>query len=358
MATTWFAPVTFNFTVSFNDGGTHQVAVYALDWDNQGRAETIQVSDAVSGVVLDSRSISGFANGVYLVWDISGSVKFTVTATSANAVVSGIFFAPTTGSAIVGTETVTVSPSSKSLLGGGTQQFTATVTNGTGTPAWTISNVTPSGAAQGTLSSTGLYAAPVTVTVATTVTITATAADGLASGTATVTLNPPASGTAGTSATFMAPADTTTEGNWKGVYGTEGYEIPNVAAVAPSYATFTVNGGAYTWNGATADTRALQLPIGTGRMATTWFSPVTFNIGVAFNDGNTHQVSLYALDWDNLGRNETIQITDAVSGVVLDSRTISGFGGGEYLVWNISGSVNIKITPNSSNAVISGVFFH
>jgi hypothetical protein len=28
MATTWFAPANFNFTVSFNDGGTHQVAVY------------------------------------------------------------------------------------------------------------------------------------------------------------------------------------------------------------------------------------------------------------------------------------------------------------------------------------------
>ncbi|MGD0963578.1 MAG: hypothetical protein ABSA57_06715, partial [Candidatus Acidiferrales bacterium] len=75
------------------DGNTHRVAVYALDWDNYGRSETIQVLDAATNAVLDSRSISAFTQGVYLVWNISGNVKINVTTTGGlNSVVSGVFF--------------------------------------------------------------------------------------------------------------------------------------------------------------------------------------------------------------------------------------------------------------------------
>jgi hypothetical protein len=42
--------------------------------------------------VLDTRSISQFNTGVYLVWNISGHVKINVTRTGgANAVISGVF---------------------------------------------------------------------------------------------------------------------------------------------------------------------------------------------------------------------------------------------------------------------------
>ncbi len=76
-------------------------------------------------------------------------------------------------------------------------------------------------------------------------------------------------------------------------------------------------------------------------------------------DGQTHQVAVYALDWDTYqgGRIEQVQVLDATTNAVLDSRTISSFTGGEYVYWNIAGHVHINVTAVYSNAVISGVFF-
>jgi hypothetical protein len=99
------------------------------------------------------------------------------------------------------------------------------------------------------------------------------------------------------------------------------------------------------------------LPNGTGGWASTWFNPTVFGINLSITDNGTHQVAVYALDWDNSGRVETINVIDPQTGTVLDSRTISNFTNGVYLVWNISGSVQISVASTVSNAVISGVFF-
>ena len=83
---------------------------------------------------------------------------------------------------------VSVSPTVSTLYANQTQQFTATVTNASNTTViWTIS---PSGA--GTISSSGLYAAPATIATQQTVTVTATSeANGSVAASATVTLYPP-----------------------------------------------------------------------------------------------------------------------------------------------------------------------
>jgi RHS repeat-associated protein len=82
---------------------------------------------------------------------------------------------------------VTVTPTSATLNSGQTQQFTATVTNTSNTAVtWTI---VPAGV--GTIDSTGLYTAPVTISAQQTVTITATSqADTTQSASAAVTLTP------------------------------------------------------------------------------------------------------------------------------------------------------------------------
>ena len=85
--------------------------------------------------------------------------------------------------------TVAVSPTTATVYGGGTQQFTATVANTTNTAVtWTISPATGAG----TISSSGLFTAPATVATAQTVTVTATsAASSAAVATASLTLEPP-----------------------------------------------------------------------------------------------------------------------------------------------------------------------
>lgn len=52
-------------------------------------------ADAATNAVLDTRSVSSFVNGEYVVWNISGHVTIHVACTGGpNAVVSGIFFGP------------------------------------------------------------------------------------------------------------------------------------------------------------------------------------------------------------------------------------------------------------------------
>jgi len=166
--------------------------------------------------------------------------------------------------------------------------------------------------------------------------------------------------TPGAVANFVT-SDTSTEGNWPGVYGADGYSIVNVAnQVIPGYVSnFTVqNEASFTWSGTTSDARALLVPGSSNGTAATWYSASGFNINVNFADGNIHPFELYALDWDARGRAETIQVLDANTNAILDTRYISNFTSGIYLEWNISGSVKITITPAAgANAVISGAFF-
>jgi len=86
--------------------------------------------------------------------------------------------------------TVSVAPSAATLYGGGTQQFTATVANNSNMAVtWSIGSGAP-----GSISATGLYTAPATVSSSQTLTVTATSqVDGSTAGTATVTLMPPVS---------------------------------------------------------------------------------------------------------------------------------------------------------------------
>ena len=70
-----------------------------LDYDNGKRSEQIQLSDAGTGTVLSTQTVSGFTRGAYLNWTISGNVLITITRTgSSNAVLSGLFFDPPSSS--------------------------------------------------------------------------------------------------------------------------------------------------------------------------------------------------------------------------------------------------------------------
>ena len=84
---------------------------------------------------------------------------------------------------------------------------------------------------------------------------------------------------------------------------------------------------------------------------------MSFNLDLT--DGKMHKVSLYAVDYDKHGRSEQVQVIDAATGTVLDTETLSSFTGGEYLSWNLSGNVVIKVTNLNpkANAVVSGLFF-
>ena len=88
--------------------------------------------------------------------------------------------------------TITISPTAVTLNQGQTSQFTATVTNSSNTTVtWQVNGVAGGSATTGTISSSGLYTAPASVTTGGTVNVTAVSqADTTKTATATVTLNP------------------------------------------------------------------------------------------------------------------------------------------------------------------------
>ena len=91
-ATVWYYNGSIGLDINIADGNVHDVSIYCVDWDSQGRIQTVAVIDALTGTTLDSRTLSSFQNGVYLQWAISGHVviKLTVT-TGSSAVCSGVF---------------------------------------------------------------------------------------------------------------------------------------------------------------------------------------------------------------------------------------------------------------------------
>src|SRR5262249_9459489 len=121
------------------------------------------------------------ANGVYTAPSLVLSVQSAIITATSQADPNKTFSATITLNPI----SVTVPPSSASLDIGGTKQFTANVVNSDNSGVtWTVSG-------PGTISTGGLYTAPVSIASGQPVTITAASvADPAKTGTATVTLEP------------------------------------------------------------------------------------------------------------------------------------------------------------------------
>jgi NPCBM/NEW2 domain len=189
----------------------------------------------------------------------------------------------------------------------------------------------------------GVYTISLTVTDANGDTVSASTA---------VTVNSPAA-----SATLINE-DTNSQGNWIGVYGSQDRDVVGNASSSTAYATVIPAGEATTtWAGSTTDSRALEDLGGTGRVAAAWSSTSSFTVNVSLTDGTAHDIALYTIDWDNQGRSERIQITNAATGAVLDTETVSNFSGGVYLDWRVSGDVVITVTRlTGPSAVVSGLF--
>ena len=155
--------------------------------------------------------------------------------------------------------------------------------------------------------------------------------------------------------------DTSTQGNWAGVYGTQGYDIIDGPVSAPSYATITPAGqSTFVYSTTSSDPRALEnVPdLSNSHIAAVWDSASIFTVDVDVTDGNSHNLELYATDFDSEGRTETIQLSDAITGTVLDTKTLSNFSGGDYLIWTISGNVLITVTNTGpTDAIVNGLFF-
>ena len=428
VAAVWYSSTKFTIDVNLADGQTHDLELYFLDWDNKGRSEQVQISNAGTGTVLDTETISSFTSGVYLDWKVSGHLLITITRQAGdNAVVNGLFLdstAPPPASASFLKQDVTTKGSWVGTYGAQGYDIVSgpsslpsndSVTpSGQSTYAWTTTTTDPRALqvpgssnrvaavwysstkftidvnlADGQTHDLELYfldwdnkgrseqvqiSNAGTGTVLDTETISSFTSgvylDWKVSGHLLITITRQAGDNAVVNGLFLdstapPPAsasflkqDVTTKGSWVGTYGAQGYDIVSGPSSLPSNDSVTPSGqSTYAWTTTTTDPRALQVPGSSNRVAAVWYSSTKFTIDVNLADGQTHDLELYFLDWDNKGRSEQVQISNAGTGTVLDTETISSFTSGVYLDWKVSGHLLITITRQAGdNAVVNGLF--
>jgi len=363
VAATYYANSSFTVDLNLTDGNVHQVALYFLDQDTSSRRGIVSIRDAATGRVLDTQQIANFHNGVYGVWNLRGHVLIQVTNNGGlDAVLSGIFLRTFSPLAVPPTVSLTApAPGTVSLL----TPLTANASAGVGASINNVqffANGTP---VSGKLNGAGpnyTFAWPTSAFVNGSYSLTAVATDSEGQSTTSAPLAVTVANSLTTAVTFVA-SDTSTEGSWQGKYGAEGDLIAFDSFAPAAYATASFNQGPpFQWalTGATQAMQRRNSP--SNRIASAWFAPLTFSLDVNFADGNTHQLALYFLDWDNQGRAETVSVFDANvnggSSSALDTRTVSNFTLGQYLIWNVRGHVLIQFTKTAGgNAVVNGVFF-
>jgi len=128
----------------------------------------------------------------------------------------------------------------------------------------------------------------------------------------------------------------------------------------PAYAQVSLAGQyKYTWDTSSGEASAIQDPLNpSNRVASTWYSATQFTLDLNLTDGNAHRIALYLLDYDSQGRAETVSVMNPANGQVLATQAVSNFSGGEYLVFDVTGHVQLQFTGTAGpNAVLSGLFF-
>lgn len=355
----WYSSSGYSIDLAFTDTAAHRVSLYLLDWDSMGRAETIQIVNGDTGAVLYNQSVGGFSGGTYMTWDMSGHVKINITPTSGNAVASAIFFGggAAGGGGGGGTTTQTVATPVISPNGGSyTSPVTVSLSDGTAGAEvyYTFDGSEPT-------TTSAMYRGAFTLSANTTVRAKAfyTGMNPSATASANFTFSTGGGGgTTGANFAFIG-SDTTTSGTWIGKYGSDGYNVLPSTTKYPSYAAVSgLNKSDWTWNSSTSDSRALQVPGTTTRTSGCWYSSGSFAIDVNFTDGLTHRVAIYLCDWDYAGRTETVDLVNVATGAVVQSQTVSSFYTGRYLVWDLKGHFQIRVTRGAGpNAVVNGIFF-
>ena len=153
--------------------------------------------------------------------------------------------------------------------------------------------------------------------------------------------------------TWPAPgAAQAPQGSWVNQLGTSGYllagwngsqDLSNLPGITPTL----VSGTRTLWAANTTDVRALQAPDGsTVRNASAYSDPNVVTEGLKFTNAYTGDISIYAVDWDNQGRTETISLNDG-SGPRLYS--LANFTQGEWLTFPVNVAAGATVTISATN---------
>ncbi len=152
--------------------------------------------------------------------------------------------------------------------------------------------------------------------------------------------------------------DMRTRGNWRGVYGSEGYALAGIGQDLSSNIQLLISQNAdVETNNLAPGESALQMPDGEARSASAWAGASQLALEIRLNDAQIHQIALYFSGGDDRGYAQSIEVHDVLTGTLLDRRSVEDFSRGRYLVWSVRGHVRIEIaSPEGYAAVLSGIF--
>ncbi len=383
----WHTTTSMDFLVTSNDGQPHRIALYFADYQRQGRSNTIQVLDSATNAVLDSRALADYSGGVYLVYTYTGNVTFRVINNNPGqytptAAVSAFYWGG--GSAPATTPsgpppdttppTVSISAPASGATVSGAVTIAANATDNTAVASVQFQIDNANFGSPVTLPPYNI-AWDTTKVANGSHTITAIARDAAgntASASIPVTVNnpvappppppppPPASGNA---VAFLG-MDAATKGNWRGVYGQDGNMIAQHSYNAPSYSSFNpINVNQLMITDNTTDVRAplkfLYSYSATERVMSHWYNRYSMDFQVNTTDNQQHRIALYHADWTPMPvpdsfypnlRSITVQAINTDTGAVLDSRQLTDYTGGVYLVYNYTGNITFRVINNWDGA--------
>ena len=350
-----YSPTSFSCDITLPSGTTNRLAAYAME-PAGARLEQVDLVDIPTGTILDSRVIGNLTNGVYLVWDVTGPVRVRVTRLNgANAVLSGLFVGTATAQAPVIREappvSLTAAAGSSVYLGAGASGTPAlsfrwekdgvaltdtSLHRGCATPVLGLAGVTPADA--------GNYRLRVTNALG-------------------QVLSTPASlyvtAVQPEKARFVLQ-DSTTRGNWKGVYGTVGHLIYGLSTnFSAGLQVSTLDGDYFGISTNTFESTALEYPGDvpvTTRFSAMQYAANELNLSFELPAEVTNRIVLYFMEGGG-DRVQRVEVLDATTPLILDSRTIAGLTNGIYLNYDVRGSVRVRVSLLAgANVILNGVF--
>ena len=148
--------------------------------------------------------------------------------------------------------------------------------------------------------------------------------------------------------------DQKTQGDWRGKYGTSGYEVVGSATSLPAGVQVDWSGaGTWVWAKPTDDIRAPAAQDAARVAACRYAGQLTLQVELPDKE---RRLSLYYVDWDRRRAKQTFTLWSE-DGTQLDRREVEKAHDGCYLTWQVQGCIQITVEQEGGpNAVVSGIF--
>jgi hypothetical protein len=324
--------------------------LYAVDWDSNVRRETITVDD---GNGPQTANIStDFSQGAWVNVPINvaagGSVTVSVTPTTSNAVLSGVFLGgipPTPAPTGLNASPVSSSQISLNWSGSSAAASYKVQRSPDGSTGWTqIGTSTTNSFIDSGLSPSTTYFYRVLASNR--------VADSVPSNVASATTK------------ALISYSQSPQGNWVSNYGADGYALlgwngSSDLASMPKANLVLDQGNRALWNGSTTAVQALESRDTSTRRATCFYDLTQLRLHLTFPAAYSGTLHLYAVDWDSNVRRETITVDDGNGPQTANISTDFSQGAWVNVPINVAagGSVTVSVTPVAGpNVVVSGVF--